>query len=205
MPVGSAGNNRERRDGKTVRKPRRAGVSMGQEPRRAHARGIACCVRLAAAGLMAALVAGCMTSAPTASSGNASTPTIAFESIDGPPVVVFERLVQTMSSEAQARQMAIVSREGAAQYRVRGYLAAQVERGRTHISWVWDVYDAERRRAFRISGDEAGGRGGRDPWGVADDRLLQKIARASMDQLATFLAAPEPGPAAPVVAVALVR
>lgn len=190
-------------DGKTVR--RAAGVSMDQESERARARGVAC-VRLAAAVLLAALVAGCMTSAPTATSANVSTPTIAFESIDGPPVGVFQRLVATMSAEAQARQMAIVSREGAAQYRVRGYLAAQVARGHTHISWVWDVYDAEKRRAFRISGDEAGGRGGRDPWGVADERLLAKIARASMDQLAAFLAAPpEPAPPAPAVAVALVR
>jgi hypothetical protein len=179
-----------------------------QEPsRRAAGARSRCRVRLGvAAALMAAFaLCGCMTSAPTATSANTFTPTIAFESIDGPPVGVFQRLVATVSAEAQARQMAIVSREGAAQYRVRGYLAAQVERGRTHISWVWDVYDAEKRRAFRISGDEAGGRGGRDPWGVADERLLQKIARASMDQLASFLAAPpEPAPPAPAVAVALV-
>jgi hypothetical protein len=137
-----------------------------------------------------------------------STPTIAFESIDGPPVAVFQRLVDSLSAEAQARQMAIVSREGAAQYRVRGYLSVQVERNKTNVSWVWDVYDAERRRAFRLSGDEPAGRGGRDAWAVADDRMLAKIARASIDQLASFLNAPEapaPAPAAPGVTIAAVR
>ena len=86
-----------------------------------------------------------------------SGPTIAFDSIDGPPVGVFNRLVDNLSAEAQGRQLAIASREGAANYRVRGYLAAQVIRGRTHISWVWDVYDDDKLRALRITGEEAGG------------------------------------------------
>ena len=54
--------------------------------------------------------------------------------------------------------MAIVSREGAATYRVRGYLARAVDRGRTTIAWVWDVYDARQARALRITGEEVGGR-----------------------------------------------
>jgi hypothetical protein len=120
----------------------------------------------------------------------AGTPTVAFDSIDGPPVGVFNRLVDNISTEAQARQIAIASREGAANYRVRGYLAAQVIRGRTHISWVWDVYDDDKLRVLRIRGEEPGGRGGSDPWGVADEALLRRIARASMDRLVTFMANP---------------
>ena len=56
-----------------------------------------------------------------------------------------------------SRNLAIASREGAANYRVRGYLAAQVIRGRTHVSWVWDVYDGGAKlRTLRITGEEAG-------------------------------------------------
>ncbi len=76
---------------------------------------------------------------------------------------------------------------------MRGYLAAQVVRGRTHISWVWDVYDDDRLRSLRIIGEEAGSRGG-DPWSAADEAMLRRIARASMDRLAAFLA----NPAAPL-------
>src|SRR5436190_17275815 len=117
-------------------------------------------------------------------------PTIAFESIAGPPPGVFNKLVDDLSTEAQSRNLAIASREGAANYRVRGYLAAQVLRGRTHISWVWDVYDGDKLRTLRITGEEAGGRAGGDPWSVADDTMLRKIARASMDRLAAFLSNP---------------
>ena len=66
-------------------------------------------------------------------------PTVAFESIDGPPPQVFDRMVSVLDSESKLRNLSIVSREGAAVYRVRCYLAAQVVRGRTMIAWVWDV------------------------------------------------------------------
>jgi hypothetical protein len=148
--------------------------------------------------LFGALASGCTTDSTTSNvslaTGSATGPTIAFESIAGPPPGVFNALVDDLSTEAQARNLAIASREGASNYRVRGYMAAQVLRGRTHISWVWDVYDGERLRALRITGEEAGGRAGGDPWSVADDPMLRKIARASMDQLAAFLSNPGASP-----------
>ena len=55
-----------------------------------------------------------------------SAPTVAFESIDGPPPQVFERMVDVLDSELKLRNLSIVSREGTASYRVRSYLAAEV-------------------------------------------------------------------------------
>jgi hypothetical protein len=157
------------------------------------------------AALLVLCAAGCTetTSSNAALTTGASGPSIAFDSIDGPPVAVFNRLVDNISSEAQQRAIAIASREGSANYRVRGYLAAQVIRGRTHISWVWDVYDDVKVRALRIRGEEAGGRGGADPWSVADDAMLRRIARLSMDRLAAFLRNPD-APAEPDAAIAVV-
>jgi hypothetical protein len=157
--------------------------------------------------LVAAFAAGCTettstNAALTSRTAAASGATIAFESIDGPPVGVFNRLVDNISAEAQSRNVAIASREGSASYRVRGYLAAQVIRGRTHISWVWDVYDDGKVRALRIVGEEAGGRAGGDPWSVADEAMLRKIARVSMDRLAGFMANPDAPVADPPTAVA---
>src|ERR1700687_4186771 len=53
-------------------------------------------------------------------------PTVAFESIDGPPPQVFDRMVDVLDSESKLRNLSIVSREGAASYRVRSYLSAHV-------------------------------------------------------------------------------
>ena len=174
--------------------------------RRSQQRALA---RTLSRGVAAALLTLCAAGCSETTSSNASltasgrsAPTIAFDSIDGPPVGVFNRLVDNLSAEAQGRQLALASREGAANYRVRGYLAAQVIRGRTHISWVWDVYDDDKLRALRIVGEEAGGRAGADPWSVADEAMLRRIARVSMERLAGFVANPAAPVADPATAVA---
>src|SRR5204862_6322927 len=88
-------------------------------------------------------------------------------SIDGPPPQVFDRMVSVLDSESKLRSVSIVSREGAATYRVRRYLSAQVNRGRAVIARVWDRYDRDQQRALRLGGEEAGRKVGRDPWAAA--------------------------------------
>src|SRR5487761_2181939 len=143
-----------------------------------------------------------------------SSPTVTFESIDGPPPQVFDRMVSVLNSESKLRNLSIVSRDGAAAYRVRSYLAAEVNRGRTVIAWVWDVYDRNQQRALRLSGEEPAGKAGRDPWTAADDLVLRKIAQAGLSGLSNMIngttpseapslaPAPAPGKRGPVVASA---
>jgi hypothetical protein len=115
--------------------------------------------------------------------GGGSGSTVAFESIDGPPPQVFDRMVGVLDSESKLRNLSVVSRQGQAGYRVRSYLAAEVNRGRTTISWVWDVYDANQQRALRLSGSEPTNKSGRDAWAAADDLVLRKIAQAGFSGL----------------------
>jgi hypothetical protein len=134
-----------------------------------------------------------------------SGPTVAFESIDGPPPQVFDRMVSVLDSESKLRDLAIVSREGAASYRVRSYLSAQIVHGKTVIAWVWDVYDADQQRALRLSGEEPTGKAERDGWAAADDLVLRKIAQAGLSGLSSLTNgaptdAPAPGTRGPLVA-----
>src|SRR6266581_2089950 len=137
--------------------------------------------------------------------------TVAFESIDGPPPAVFDRMVSVIDSESKLRNLSIVSREGGAAYRVRSYLSAQVVRGKTVIAWVWDVYDNNQQRALRLSGEELAGKAGRDAWAAADDLMLRKIAQAGLSGLSSMIngtpadappSAPAPGRRGPSVASA---
>jgi hypothetical protein len=147
---------------------------------------------------LAFAASGCANApAPLASVTSERGASIAFESIDGPPVAVFQNLVTTISAEAATRQVRVVSRTGDPAYRIRGYLAAIVVGGKSHISWVWDVYDADKRRVFRIAGEEAAGRPGANAWAAADEQMVRRIARASMDRLVAFLAAPQAPPVEP--------
>ena len=136
-------------------------------------------------------------------------PTVTFESIDGPPPQIFDRMVNVLDSESKLRNLSVVSREGSATYRVRSYLAAQVSPGgRTTIAWVWDVYDRDQQRALRLSGEEPAGKAGRDPWAAADDLVLRKIAQAGLSGLSALIngtapdALPAPGLRGPAVASA---
>ncbi|MET0443206.1 MAG: hypothetical protein ABW151_01400 [Pseudorhodoplanes sp.] len=138
----------------------------------------------------------------TASMSSASGPTVTFESIDGPPPQVFERMVSVLDSEAKLRNVAVVSRKDSAAFRVRSYLSAQIRGHNTSIAWVWDVYDREQNRAFRLSGEESTGKGSRDAWGTADDVTLRRIAQAGLTGLNGMIngaapaeSGPEPAPA----------
>jgi hypothetical protein len=132
-----------------------------------------------------------------ASSSNGSAPTVAFESIDGPPPQVFDRMVGVLDSESKLRNLSIVSREGASAYRVRSYLSVQVSRGRTTLAWVWDVYDRDQQRALRLAGEEPAGKAGRDPWAAADDLVLRKIAQAGLSGLSGMINGTLPADAPP--------
>lgn len=167
---------------------------------------------------VAALIAmiglsGCVTdsrnsmAALPASSGQ----TLAFDSVDGPPPEVFDALVKVLDSEAQARNLTIVSRQSPATYRLRGYYSAQVRKGQVTIAWVWDVYDRSEERQLRLSGEQPGGRAGANAWAAASDKLLRDISRQGMDGLAGLLggapapAQPEtqpPAPSGPAIAAA---
>jgi hypothetical protein len=116
-----------------------------------------------------------------------ASPTVTFESIDGPPPQVFDRMVGVLDSESKLRSLSIVSREGSASYRVRSYLSAQVNHGRAVIAWVWDVYDRDQQRALRLSGEEPAGKAGRDAWAAADDLVLRKIAQAGFSGLSAMV------------------
>jgi hypothetical protein len=153
--------------------------------------------------VVASALGGCAGGGATSSSyamvSTGSGPTVAFESIDGPPPQVFDRMVGVLDSESKLRNLSIVSREGGAAYRVRSYLSAQVVRGKTVIAWVWDVYDNNQQRALRLSGEEAAGKAGRDAWAAADDLVLRKIAQAGLSGLSGMIngtpdAAPAPAP-----------
>ncbi|MBK5961429.1 hypothetical protein CCR97_24960 [Rhodoplanes elegans] len=121
--------------------------------------------------------------------------TVAFESIDGPPESVFSRMVQSLTSEAQTRQLAVVSRQTPAHYRVRVYTATIVTPKKSVVSWVWDVYDADQRRVYRMSGEEPVSGAGSNTWAAADEQVIRRMASSGMDRLAGFMAAPRSTPA----------
>jgi hypothetical protein len=121
--------------------------------------------------------------------------TVAFEVIDGAPDQSwFNKLVARLNQEANARKVAVVSREQPSQYVIRGYVGAHVQGQRTTITWVWDVFtSAGHERVARFTGEVPGAPSER-AWAAADDAVVARMAQDGMSRLAAFLAASGPTP-----------
>ncbi|MDI4658143.1 hypothetical protein [Xanthobacter autotrophicus] len=166
-------------------------------------------VRLAGLALCMALGACQTDGSGMASSGNRA---LAFDTIDGPPPATFDKLVGQLSSEAQDRKVSVVSRSTSAAYRVKGYLALHVDKGKATVAYAWDVYDQNQTRVARIAGEEPAGKvkgGLANGWAACDDAVLSRVANRSMASLAETLgvggsaqAVSEPAPGAAASAAA---
>lgn len=157
-------------------------------------------------GLLAARIVGVLAlvlsaAACTTTGGGLPTgqhSTIAFDRIDGLPPAVFDRYVRKLNDEAEAKKVPVVTREGFAPYRIKGYVSLWTRKRQATMSWVWEVYDAKGQRVMRISGDEKTGKAGRDAWQTINDEVLARAARSGMEQLSVYFRGPDSQ--APVVA-----
>jgi hypothetical protein len=112
---------------------------------------------------------------------------IAVESIEGAPVGVQNALQGELASAAEERRMTLVGAGGEARYRVRGYLSTEpAEGGGTAVAFVWDVFDAEKRRAQRVAGAKPIRSG---DWEGLDREALRRLAQESLNEIAGFVVA----------------
>ena len=108
------------------------------------------------------------------------------ESIDGPPSQIRTALIGELNTAASDRKVELVGASAQARYRVRGYLSAEKAEGGTKVAYVWDVFDAQNKRAKRLTGTS--------PVLVSytslsclDKETLARLASSSMDEIAEFL------------------
>jgi len=141
--------------------------------------------RLAVIALTAALAA-CQTAFTASPEG---VP-VALESIDGAPAPIRTALADELATAATDRKVDLVGANAEARYRVRGYLSTSTEDGETKVAYVWDVFDAQKRRAKRLEGSSPVAA---PSISALDKEALSKLAKASMDEIAEFLAKAKSG------------
>ncbi|MBF9234351.1 hypothetical protein [Microvirga alba] len=113
---------------------------------------------------------------------------IALESIDGAPAPMRTALMEELTTAASDRKVELVGSSAQARYRVRGYLSTETEDGETKVSYVWDVFDSQKRRAQRLAGSSPV-RAAAKSISALDKEALARLARTSMDEIAEFLVA----------------
>jgi hypothetical protein len=142
--------------------------------------------RAAAPVLLLGLAACQETGSFTAMRGSAAGVPVALESIDGIPGPAKTALTSELTAAASSRQVELAGASSTARYRVRGYLSKETTAEGTALAFVWDVYDAESRRAKRLTGSSPIPRSA-DPSSL-DKETLARLAAMSMDEIAGFLA-----------------
>ena len=146
--------------------------------------------RAAAPALLLGLAACQETGSLSAMRGSPAGIPVALESIDGIPANTKTALTSELTAAASSRQVELAGAASSARYRVRGYVSKETTAEGTSLAFVWDVYDAEKRRAKRLTGSSPIGS---DPSGL-DKETLAKLAAMSMDEIAEFLAETKSGP-----------
>jgi hypothetical protein len=158
---------------------------------------------VAAGALIACGLAACQSGGGSlfGGAGSPAGQPIALESIEGAPAGVQTALTDELASAASARKVELVGNAGEARYRVRGYLTTErTPDGGTALAFVWDVFDAQARRAQRVTGSTpiraASSKTARkNPWDGLDKEALARLAERSMDEIASFLSAGRTTPA----------
>lgn len=140
--------------------------------------GLSCCTDLSSGA-----------NAPPAAPVSAPGVPIALESITGAPQGIATGFNVAIVDAAYARNIELVDGKAKARFRIKGYLSAEsVEGGKTELSFVWDVFDATRQRAQRLTGATiAKTASGADPWSGVDQAVTMRAAADSMDVIAVFL------------------
>ena len=119
-------------------------------------------------------------------SGSPEGVPVAVESIDGAPAPVQTALLNELATAASDRKVELVGSSAEARYRVRGYISTATEDGETKVSYVWDVFDAQKRRAKRLEGSRPVALASGSVSAI-DKETLSKLAQSSMDEIADFL------------------
>ncbi|MBM6592778.1 hypothetical protein [Microvirga pudoricolor] len=135
---------------------------------------------------LAAGLAACQGDSASLRGGSPEGVPIVLESIDGAPAPVKTALVDELTTAAASRKVELVGTGTEARYRVRGYLTTETAGGETSVAYVWDVFDAQKRRAQRLAGSSPVKVAS---WSELDKETLAKLAGSSMDEIAEFLAA----------------
>lgn len=144
--------------------------------------------RLTLAATLLTGLAACQSGGLAFNGGSPAGKPVAVESIEGVPPAIGSALASEMQTEAAARQVEMVGMGQPARYRLRGYLTTETgESGESRLAYVFDVFDAEKRRARRVTGSAPAQLAGADPLASLDRQALRRLAQKSVEELAAFL------------------
>ena len=133
---------------------------------------------------------------------------VALASLSGVPEPLEDRMKDALAAQAGERNIALAQPAKAA-YLIRGYVTTYPAATGTTVAAVYDVFDANKKRAQRLEDDIIVKSDGADPWSGFNAAAMDSLAARSADDLAAFLtttpealsvaaSGSEPAPGAPL-------
>jgi hypothetical protein len=135
---------------------------------------------------------------PGATTPNSQAAKIAVAPVIGAPDTVAKQLETQLASAIEAQKITVAKDPNArAEYTLRGYVVSAREKGRTKVSYIWDVTDPSGKRVNRITGEEVlAGAQSKDPWSSVTPQVVSTIASKTAGSLVTWLPTQAPAVAA---------
>jgi hypothetical protein len=128
------------------------------------------------------------------SANGAATPVpqtakIAIAPVIGAPDTVAKQLQAQLATAIEGQRITVAkAATDTAEYTVRGYVVSAREKGRTKVSYIWDVTDPAGKRVNRITGEEVlSGAQSKDPWAAVTPQVVDTISSKTAGSLATWL------------------
>ena len=114
---------------------------------------------------------------------------IAIAPVIGAPDTVAKQLQAQLATAIEGQRITVAKAPtDTAEYTVRGYVVSAREKGRTKVSYIWDVTDPAGKRVNRITGEEVlSGAQSKDPWAAVTPQVVDTISSKTAGSLATWL------------------
>ena len=128
-----------------------------------------------------------ITGQPTTPTGQ--TAKIAIAPVIGAPDNVAKQLETQLASAIETQKISVAKDPNAkAEFTLRGYIVSAREKGRTKVSYIWDVTDPTGKRVNRITGEEVlAGAQSKDPWASVTPQVVSTISSKTAGSLVTWL------------------
>lgn len=126
---------------------------------------------------------------PASTTSTTQTAKIAVAPVIGAPDAVAKQLETQLGSAIEAQKISVAKDPNAkAEFTLRGYVVAAREKGRTKVSYIWDVTNASGQRVNRITGEEVlSGAQSKDPWASVTPQVVNTISSKTAGSLVTWL------------------
>jgi hypothetical protein len=120
---------------------------------------------------------------------SSQTAKVAVAPVIGAPDAVAKQLEAQLAGAIEAQKISVAKTPNdKAEYTLRGYIVSAREKGRTKVSYIWDVTDPAGKRVNRITGEEVlSGAASKDPWAAVTPQVVDTISSKTAGSLVTWL------------------